>query len=72
MQFIYGLMTASVLFLCLLFCFYLGTRYEQRKKPPDKIEVDKEEQRKREQLHKDFQELFNYDVSKALQGKKVT
>jgi hypothetical protein len=70
MEFIYGLLTSAVFFLCLLFFFYLGTRYAKQK-PPDK-EVDVGKKREIEQFNKEFKALFNYDVEKALQRKKVT
>jgi hypothetical protein len=69
MEFIYGLLTAAVFFLCLLFFFYLGTRYA--KKPPDK-ELDEEKKREIEQFNKGFKAVFKYDVETALQRKKVT
>ncbi|WHY76073.1 hypothetical protein QNH20_18345 [Neobacillus sp. WH10] len=70
MQFIYGLLTAAVFFLCLLFFFYLGTRYAKQK-PPDK-EVDESTIHKQAKLQENFMKLMQYDVAQATARKKVT
>ena len=69
MEFIFGLLTAVVFFICLSGAFYAG--YKTGKKRPEPKPQDKEQQRKREQLNKHFQNLFNYDTDTALQKKKV-
>lgn len=66
-----GLLTAAVFFCCLLLFFWMGTQYG-KKKPPDKVEVEEETLRKQKQIHEDFTKLMQYDVSKALERKKVT
>ena len=69
MQFLFGLLTAVVFFLCLAGAYYIGLK--QGKKRPAPKPVDEEEKRKREQVTKHFQALFNYDTDIALQKKKV-
>jgi hypothetical protein len=70
MQFIFGLLTAVVFFIVLLLIFYLGYRYGKRTSPP--LPVSDEKKREMERFDKHFKALFNYDVSTALQRKKVT
>jgi hypothetical protein len=65
-----GLLTAVVFFVALLFFFWLGTRYGKKPQPPPSME---DERRKEiERYNKHFKALFNYDVDKARQRKKVT
>lgn len=70
MEFIYGLLTAVVFFIALISFYYIG--YKQGKKVSAPIPLDDEKQRQIERFNKDFKALFNYDVEKALQRKKVT
>lgn len=70
MLFIYGLLTAIVLFLLLFLAFSIGQRTT---KTPNKVNtIDEQEKQRIERLNKHFKELFAYDVDKALQRKKVT
>lgn len=73
MDYILGLLTATVFFLCLLFFFYLGIRYE-RKKPLDKVRVNEtdEDVRKQNKIQDDFIKTMKYDVQQATARKKVT
>lgn len=59
-----------VFFLCLLLFFWLGIRYEQQKKPPDK-EVEDETIRKQKKIHEDFMKMMNYDVNQATAPRQV-
>lgn len=70
MQFIFGLLTAVVFFICLAGALYIG--YRLGKKRPEPKPIDKDKQREREQMAKEFQAMFNYDTNTALQKKKVT
>jgi hypothetical protein len=70
MDFIYGLLTAVVFFVALMWFFWMGTKYEQQKKLPDTPKNDV--LLKQKKLHEDFTKLMNYDVGKALERKKVT
>jgi len=69
MEFVYGLLTAVVFFIALLFSFYLGTRYGSKKTT---VTADEEEQRKARKHREELKALFTYDVNKALERKKVT
>lgn len=69
MLFIYGLLSAVVFFVSVSITFYIGFRLGSNFKKPQK--VDKEQIKQAEKLQKDFQKLFNYDVTTALQRKKV-
>jgi hypothetical protein len=69
MEFFFGLLTAVVFFIALLFSFYIG--YKQGKKAIAPTPIDNEKQRQAEQYNKGFKALFSYDVEKALQPKKV-
>jgi hypothetical protein len=68
MEFIYGLLTAVVFFIALLSFYYIGYKQgnKQTSKPPDDEEV-----RKAKEMRKSFMNMMNYDVSTALQKKKV-
>jgi len=70
MDFIYGLLTAVVFFIALLSFYYIGYKQGSRRttKPPD---TDLEEIRKAREMRKEFMNMMNYDVDKALQRKKV-
>jgi hypothetical protein len=70
MQFVLGLLTAVVFFICLAGALYIG--YRLGKKRPEPKPIDDEIKRKQEQATKHFQALFSYDTDKALQRKKVT
>lgn len=70
MEFLYGLLTAVVFFIALITFYYIG--YKQGKKVSAPLPLDEEKQREIDRFNKGFKELFNYDVEKALQRKKVT
>jgi hypothetical protein len=67
MEYFLGLLTAVVFFVV----YELGKRQGGKKKTKQPS-VDEVKQRQMEQFNKDFQAVFNYDVDKALQRKKVT
>lgn len=67
MDFLLGLLTATVFFLCLFLAYRMGAR--KAKKPSESKPMNEEERRKIEQYNKHFQALFNYDVDKALRKK---
>jgi hypothetical protein len=74
MEFIYGLLTAAVLFLLLFLAYWLGTK-QVKNKPPD-IQAPKLTDTEAEELEKQaekakkiqahFQRLMDYDVDQAL------
>lgn len=69
MEYLLGLLTGLVLFLCVLIGFYFG-----QKQPKRKVEhkpISDTEKQQIERFNKHFKELFSYDVDKALQRKKV-
>jgi len=70
MEFFLGLFTAIVFFCAVLSAHYAGVRTGKKTVAPKPL--DKEKQHELERLNKGFQELFTYDVSKALEKKKVT
>jgi hypothetical protein len=70
MEFFLGLLTAVVFFIGLLAVYQVG--YKQGKKTSVPIPLDEEKQRQLEAFDKGFREIFTYDVTKALQKKKVT
>lgn len=65
MQYILGLLTPVVFFVV----FYMGMKYGKKQGKP--VEIDEEQARKAQRIKEDFQKLMNYDVSTALQRKKV-
>ena len=69
MQFILGLLTAVVFFILLAGAYWLGTKYKKRSVART---ADKDTQQRIEKQRKEFMNLMNYDVSKALERKKVT
>ncbi|MEH7355079.1 hypothetical protein V7150_16095 [Neobacillus drentensis] len=74
MQFIYGLLTAAVFFLCLFLFFWMGTQYS-KKKPPDKPKQEEPSEDvllKQKQLQENFIKVMNYDVDQATARRKVT
>jgi hypothetical protein len=74
MDFIYGLLTAVVFFIALLFFFYLGIRYE-RKKPPNKPVSNETKEfehiKKQQEIHNDFLKVMSYNEDTARQRKQV-
>jgi hypothetical protein len=68
MQFILGLATMLVFFVCLATASYIG--YKLGKKKIKSIPITDEETRKRTQFDEHFKALFNYDVSTALKRKR--
>jgi hypothetical protein len=70
MEYLIGALLAVFFFIAFLFSFYVG--YKQGKKVSAPIPLDKEKKRQIEQFDKEFKALFNYDVSKAVERKKVT
>ncbi|KIL35861.1 hypothetical protein SD71_10740 [Cohnella kolymensis] len=67
MDYLQGLLTGAV-FSALIF-LYLQSR---KPKPAKHDEPDPEVKRKAKETHEHFQSLMNYDVSQALERKKVT
>lgn len=57
-----------VLFLCLYIAHIKGYRIS---KPTKKIELPKEEREKAERLQKDFSQVMEYSLSKALERRKA-
>lgn len=68
MEFILGALTAVVFFLLLISAYWLGTKRAIKAQPPP---IDEEQKREIERFNRHFKELFNYDVDKARQRKKV-
>ncbi|WP_212943145.1 hypothetical protein [Heyndrickxia oleronia] len=68
-MFIYGVLTAVAFFCVVILLLYIG--YRIGKKPKQTVKPDEEELRKAAKLREDFAKLMNYDVSTALQRKKV-
>jgi uncharacterized membrane protein len=64
------LLIEAVFLLFIGLSFYFGYRLGTKRKKP--IETNEEEQRKAKKIHEHFSNLFNYDVTTALQRKKVT
>ena len=72
MEFILGLLSSAVLFICLYTAFKMGQK--QMKKPSKVNTLTEEETKQREQIkqyNEHFKKLFSYDVDTALQKKKV-
>jgi hypothetical protein len=70
MEFFLGALTAVVFFLLLIFAYWIGTKQTIKAQPPPPM--DSEHKKELERYNKHFKALFNYDVEKALQRKKVT
>jgi Mg2+/citrate symporter len=72
MEFILGVFIATLFFCCLFLAYWMGTR---QTKKPSKVETPSEDEiKQREQIKRyndDFKKLFNYDLEKALERKKV-
>lgn len=68
MGYLLGLLTAVVFFIVFFTGIYVGTRFDNKKKPPD---IDEKQQRDIKSFNEDFQKLFNYDVAQATARKKV-
>jgi hypothetical protein len=72
MEFILGVFSAALFFCCLFLAYWMGQR--QTKRPKRDNPLTEEEMKQREQIKKyneHFKQLFNYDVGKALERKKV-
>lgn len=69
MEYLLGLLI-GVVFCCVLATVLL-IGYRLGRKKPDPEPVKDDVLRHQEQLKKDFQELMNYDVERALQRKQV-
>jgi hypothetical protein len=72
MQFLLGLLTAVVFFLCLYTAFWIGQKRAKKPtvtKPLSEEEEERIKEAKRHTAH--FQKLWTYDTDKALQRKKV-
>lgn len=73
MQFLLGLLTAVVFFLCLAAAFYIGHRTKRKSSIPVPLtEEEKERQKEVKRYNQHFKALFSYDTEIALQRKKVT
>lgn len=71
MEFIIGLLTAVVFFICLFVAFHLG---KKQTKKSDKPQLTEDEQRQKDltkQYNEHFKKLFRYDIDTAIQRKKV-
>ncbi len=69
MLFLYGLLTAVVFFIVVISALYIGYKLGHKQGKP--VEIDEKQIIKAKKIQEDFQKLMNYDVSKALQRKKV-
>jgi hypothetical protein len=72
MEFILGVFVSALFFCCLFLAYWMGTK--QTKVPSNVNTLTEEEQRQKEQIkqyNEHFKKLFQYDVDKALQRKKV-
>jgi hypothetical protein len=69
MEYILGALMMAVFFLLLLSAYWLGTKRSIKAQPPP--QMDDEQKRESEKIHKHFKELLSYDVEKARQRKKV-
>jgi Mg2+/citrate symporter len=73
MEFILGVFVAALFFCCLFLAYWMGTR--QTKQPKKVNTLTEDEQRQKEQIQRaqqDFSKMMKYDLSQALQRKKVT
>lgn len=70
MEYFLGLLSGVVFLSAMGAAVYVGYRLGRKKPPAQK--VDEEEKQRMESYDKHFKALFSYDVSKALQRKKVT
>ncbi|GIN88700.1 hypothetical protein J6TS2_50860 [Heyndrickxia sporothermodurans] len=70
MEYLLGALVAVVFFILLLSTLYIGYQLGT-KKQKHKVKHDEEEARKAEMHRSNFIKLMNYDVSTALQRKKV-
>lgn len=66
MEYLIGSLATLVFFALIGGAYYLGTKSQKKPKP----QVDELEKRRQEQLKKDFEEMMNYNVDKALGGGK--
>jgi hypothetical protein len=74
MEFLMGLLVAVVFFVVVSVSFLTGYKFANKQRPVQKetlTDEDKEEQRKAEELQKSFVKLMNYDLTTALNRKKV-
>lgn len=72
MEFILGLLTAVVFFICLFIAFKLGQKQTKPTKKDNPLTEDEQRQRdKIKQFDQHFKSLFAYDVDTAIQRKKV-
>ena len=68
MDFVMGLLTGVVFLLVFFAGQYVEQRKNKRPKPPDPDDRQIEEAKK---LNEQFQQVMSYDVSKAIERKKV-
>jgi preprotein translocase subunit SecG len=71
MEMFIGALIAVFFFVCLIITFFYGYQLG-KKNTRHKKESNEETMRIAEQLQKDFQSVMKYDVTTALQRKKVT
>lgn len=69
MGFMIGLLSGVGLFVVVGISLYIGYRLGNKRVTP--IQADSEEVRRAKELHQGFLQVMNYDVSKALERKKV-
>jgi hypothetical protein len=73
MEFILGLLSSAVFFICLFIAYRMG---QKQTKPPKKEKpLTEEAEHQKEQIkryNEHFKRLFSYDVDTAVQRKKVT
>lgn len=68
MEYLMGLLNGVVIFIAFFVGIYVGTRFDNKQKPPD---IDNKEKQKIKEFNDEFQKLFNYDVPQAIARKKV-
>lgn len=68
MEYLIGLLSGVVIFIVFFIGIYVGIRFNNKQKPPD---IDEKEKQKIKNFNEDFQKIFNYDVAQATARKKV-
>jgi hypothetical protein len=72
MQFLYGLLTAVVIFVVLAVVYYVGYKRGKHTHTNNPTPIPDEDKKSMQEFNKHFKEMFAYDVDKAIQRKKVT
>jgi hypothetical protein len=71
MEYLIGALLVVVFFICVLYAFYVGYKLGKRTNTAKVENEDDDMKKKAIILQKEFVELMNYDVTKALERKKV-